>query len=112
MGNLAQNARGIIAMATVDGVAGAPVYLNQRGFSSAAIVDNGAGDYTLTLDASNAIKVDMSDALVICTGIGTVATEFVVEYASATTLRVRCTSNAGALTDTKFSILVLPIGPN
>ena len=112
MGNLSQNARGILAMANVDGVAAAPVYLNQRGFASTAITDNGAGDYTLTLDASSAIKTDMTDAVIVCSGLGTVATEFIVEVASATTLRVRCTSNAGALTDTKFSILVLSIGPN
>jgi len=112
MGNLSNNARGILAMATVDGVAATPVYLNQRGFASTAIVDNGAGDYTLTLDPSSAIKTDMSDSIITATVIGTVSTELAVEIVTATTLRVRCTNNAAALTDTKFAIKVESIGPN
>lgn len=97
---------GVHAMCSFDADAAAAAFRNQRGFAS--FVRNGAGDYTLTLSDG----IIQNQACIQCTtNSGTVAASD-AQWVTATTIRVKTATDAGAATDMDFSIQVFDLGPN
>ena len=107
MGNLGAVSQGDCAIASVVLSAGTPSMGANRGFSS-TITDNGVGDFSLTLDQAQAVQ---TAGCVIVQPQGTTAIIPVVEIVSATVLRIRLFTDAGAAVDASFWIRVTPISP-
>lgn len=106
MGNLNAVAQGDLALASVVVTAGVPAFGVSRGFSG--LVDNGIGDYSLTLDQAQALN---TAGIVMATINGVAPAEISVEVVSPTSVRVRVLNNAGAPVDSSFWIRITPVSP-
>lgn len=88
------------------GQGGTPIFFIQRGFVN-AILDNGVGDYTLTLETglfTGLLATNGAIVEIIPDAAGYIATEWSV--LTATTFRVRLADQTDTLADTSFSIMV------
>lgn len=110
MGTL-NNTMGDLAFGAVVVTAGVPAFGGQRGFAD-AIIDNGVGDYTLTLSNAQALA---TAGIVSVTPAGAVPCGFAAEVASASTIRCRFFSltvvPVVAVVDVNFWIRVSPLSP-
>lgn len=110
--SLAATVLGILAACWVDADAATPVYRSQRGFSSAAIVRNSAGNYTLTLQ--DAISTT-ADVLITCGCNNSALGIVTVNLASTTTLTALMATTtvvpAIAAADIDFWVKVEQFGP-
>ncbi len=107
MASLGSAIRGILAACYIDGAAGTPVYGVQSGFSNAAIVDNGTGDYTLTFQDGVNLA---TEAVLAATLAGTTSGMVAVEIVSTTQVRVRTFTGANAAGDKAFWLQVYDLG--
>lgn len=107
MGNLNAVSQGDLAFGHVAVAGGVPTLQANRGFS--AVADNGAGDFTLTMDNAQAL---LTAGNVQATVAGALFGVVTCEVASATTIRCRVWDAAGmALDNVGFWIRVTPISP-
>lgn len=107
MSNLTGVVMGYNAVAQVTAASGTPSFGVQRGFA-AALVDNGTGDTTLTLQ--NGVNL-ATEAICLAGLSGSGSGMVAVEAVSTTSLRIRAFSGANAAADRDFWIAILPLGP-
>lgn len=91
----------LVAYAEITG-GNPPTFVLNRGFS--AIVRNGVGDYTLTLESNEGLSDANMQSFVSVKG--TAPLETAVEHVDGTNLRVRALDNAGAAQEVSFVIEV------
>lgn len=111
MGTLNNQSMGDLAVGAVVLTAGAPAFGGQRGFAD-AIVDNGVGDYSLTMSNAQALT---TAGIVSVTPGGAVPCGWACEVVSAAVVRVRIFSltvvPAVAAVDVNFWIRISPLSP-
>ena len=93
---------GRVAYASIKYTAGVPSFLLQSGDFDPAIVDNGAGDFELTLSS----PVDPSEACISLTLRGTAGTAYVKSWTD-TTLQIQIEDFAGAGKDVDCDITII-----
>ena len=100
--------QGYHAICNFDADAAAAAFRRQRGFT--ALLRNGAGDYTLTLQ--DAIDLANGDGVVMASLNAAAAGMVAVSVVSATQIRVKTLDSAAMAADSDFNLLIARIGPN